>query len=427
MSNAAVEQARALLRAGRPGEAVTLLEKTAAGGGAPSVHTMLGYALYHGGRIADARRTLEDAVARFPFDAGLQEANARVRWLDGEGKHFADIFLAAVAARPTDVALRFKCADLLRLAEDHDGAERLLRDGIARDHANPSLAATLGVLLDETGRLDEALAINAELVRAFPNVPVLQMNCAHTLMRLGRAQEALAILTPLRRSVPDLQQAITYESMALKQLGDPRHDWLCNYERHVQAYDLEAPAGWSDIAAFNADLGAHLRGLMDAGDHPLDQSLRWGQQTSYNLTFAEDAIMRSYLAALERPILSYIASLGDDRAHPLEGRKAKGFALSGCWSVLLRPGGFHVNHTHPEGWISSSYYVSLPASMRGASGQEGWIKFGEPRWPVPGCDIERVVEPREGRLVLFPSYMWHGTVPFSSGERMTAPFDVVPR
>ena len=40
--------------------------------------------------------------------------------------------------------------------------------------------------------------------------------------------------------------------------------------------------------------------------------------------------------------------------------------------------------------------------------------------------IERVIQPKEGRLVLFPSYMWHGTIPFSSGERLTAPFDVVP-
>lgn len=427
MSNAAVEQARALLREGRPGEAVVLLEKVAAGGRTPSVLAMLGYALFHGGRLADARLTLADAVERFPFDASLQEANARMRWLDGEGKRFADTFLAAVAARPTDAALRFKCADLLRLAEDHEGAERLLRDGIARDPSNPSFAATLGVLLDENGRLDEALEVNAKLARAFPNVPVLQLNFAHTLMRLGRAREAMAVLTPLRKAMPDLQQAITYEAMALKQLGDPRHDWLCDYERHVQAYDLEPPEGWSDIASFNAALGAHLRGMLDAGDHPLDQSLRWGQQTSYNLVFAEASIIRTYLAALERPIRKYIASLGDDRAHPLEGRKAAGFALSGCWSVLLRPGGFHVNHTHPEGWISSSYYVSLPASMGGETGQEGWIKFGEPRWPTPGCGVERVVEPREGRLVLFPSYMWHGTIPFSSGERMTAPFDVVPR
>ena len=206
--------------------------------------------------------------------------------------------------------------------------------------------------------------MNAKLARAFPNVPVLQLNFAHTLMRLGRAREAMAVLAPLRKAIPDLQLAITYEAMALKQLEDPRHDWLCDYERHVQAYDLEPPEGWSDIASFNAALGAHLRGMLDAGDHPLDQSLRWGQQTSYNLVFAEAPIIRTYLTALERPITKYIASLGDDRAHPLEGRKAAGYSLSGCWSVLLRPGGFHVNHTHPEGWISSSYYVSLPQHGR---------------------------------------------------------------
>ncbi|MBI3439508.1 MAG: hypothetical protein HY054_12830, partial [Proteobacteria bacterium] len=40
--------------------------------------------------------------------------------------------------------------------------------------------------------------------------------------------------------------------------------------------------------------------------------------------------------------------------------------------------------------------------------------------------IEKVVQPQAGRLVLFPSYMWHGTIPFSEGERMTAPIDVVP-
>jgi hypothetical protein len=38
------------------------------------------------------------------------------------------------------------------------------------------------------------------------------------------------------------------------------------------------------------------------------------------------------------------------------------------------------------------------------------------------------VQPRVGTLVLFPSYMWHGTVPFRSTQaRTTIAFDVVPR
>jgi len=35
------------------------------------------------------------------------------------------------------------------------------------------------------------------------------------------------------------------------------------------------------------------------------------------------------------------------------------------------------------------------------------------------------IEPMPGRLALFPSFMFHGTKPFSEGERLTAAFDVV--
>ena len=38
----------------------------------------------------------------------------------------------------------------------------------------------------------------------------------------------------------------------------------------------------------------------------------------------------------------------------------------------------------------------------------------------------RMVQPLPGRLVLFPSYLWHGTVPFEGGERLTIAFDVRP-
>jgi hypothetical protein len=58
--------------------------------------------------------------------------------------------------------------------------------------------------------------------------------------------------------------------------------------------------------------------------------------------------------------------------------------------------------------------------------QSGWIKFGEPRMPVPGIGPDHLVQPKPGRLVLFPSYMWHGTTPIHSDEpRMTIAFDAV--
>ncbi|MFX8381746.1 putative 2OG-Fe(II) oxygenase [Acinetobacter baumannii] len=46
----------------------------------------------------------------------------------------------------------------------------------------------------------------------------------------------------------------------------------------------------------------------------------------------------------------------------------------------------------------------------------------------PTLEAEHYVKPERGMLVLFPSYMWHGTVPFEGDDRrMTIALDVVPK
>jgi hypothetical protein len=96
--------------------------------------------------------------------------------------------------------------------------------------------------------------------------------------------------------------------------------------------------------------------------------------------------------------------------------------------VLLKPNGFHVNHYHPLGWLSSAFYVEVPNGALDSADREGWIKFGEPPWlTVPPMPPEHYIRPQPGKLVLFPSYMWHGTVPFTTAEsRMSIAFDIVP-
>ena len=82
---------------------------------------------------------------------------------------------------------------------------------------------------------------------------------------------------------------------------------------------------------------------------------------------------------------------------------------------------------HPEGWLSSAYYVAVPPEVN-EPGRAGWIQFGAPRFPVPGAEAAHFgLQPQAGRLVLFPSYMWHGTVPISgAAPRMTVAFDALP-
>jgi hypothetical protein len=77
------------------------------------------------------------------------------------------------------------------------------------------------------------------------------------------------------------------------------------------------------------------------------------------------------------------------------------------------------------GWISSALYVALPEPHRLGAAPAGWLSFGTPP-PELGLDLPpyRQVEPRRGRLVLFPSTLWHCTLPFADGERLSIAFDI---
>ncbi|MGE0741385.1 MAG: tetratricopeptide repeat protein [Hyphomonadaceae bacterium] len=421
-------RAVALSRAGRNQEALAEIDALAARGvAAPALWLTRGVTLLNMTRAEEAEAAFADGVRRWPNDQSLQGALASVRWMRAPSPDFARDYEAAVAQQPEATGLRIACADLLRRAEVRDRAEGLLRDGLARTPTHPGLLISLGVMLDEAGRTAEGLPLLQKAVAQVPQASTYRANLACALLRLGRGDEALREILPARAAEPLNQEWICYETMALRQLEDPRYHELCDYERMVQPFDVPPPPGFANIEAFNQALRAALEPLHVLETHPLDQSLRHGSQTTRSLLTLKDDVVEAYIRALEEPIRAYIDAMGaPDPRHPLSGRKTGKHRLSGCWSVKLKPGGFHVNHLHPAGWISSAYYVSLPKVVENPTGQEGWIKFGEPRWPTPGCIVEKVVQPKEGRLVLFPSYMWHGTIPFSSGERLTAPFDVVP-
>ena len=145
----------------------------------------------------------------------------------------------------------------------------------------------------------------------------------------------------------------------------------------------------------------------------MGQSLRHGSQTQRSLIDYPDPEIQGFFRAIDAPIRAHIAAIGE----------TGGYAVNGAWSVRLNRQGHHLDHVHPEGWLSSAFYIRLPKGQ----GREGWIKFGEPGIPTsPKLKAEYWIEPEPGMLVLFPSGMWHGTAPFSGdGTRLTCAFDLV--
>ncbi|MDO9490257.1 MAG: putative 2OG-Fe(II) oxygenase, partial [Sphingomonadaceae bacterium] len=157
-------------------------------------------------------------------------------------------------------------------------------------------------------------------------------------------------------------------------------------------------------------------------------SLRGGTQTDGDRLGRSEPLMRQVRKALGDAIDLYVSRLPPyDAAHPTLKEPRNGARIVGGWSVRLTAQGFHVSHVHPRGWLSSAFYVSLPAGVGDAS-HDGWLSIGVPPAELKlGLPPLRLIRPQPGRLALFPSMMWHGTLPFDDGERLTLAFDVAPR
>jgi tetratricopeptide (TPR) repeat protein len=383
----------------------------------------LGRALQFAGRTSDAVTKVAAALERWPTDVALHVLLAELLWQGGAGAAATSTIEAAIEKHPGEMKLRLVAADLLRNSGRVDRALALLEPGLALAPESPAFMTSTGVLLDELDRTDEALHLLRSAVARARDPSQPKRNLIPALLRADSATEALALAEELGARSPDDQQLIAYRATALRLLGDPRYSHLCDYDRLVRSYQLRPPAEYPDIGSFNAAFARELKALHHASQRPLTQSLRGGTQTQRNLP-QSNPVVAKFFSMIDAPIRDYVARLRPGIAHPVDSRKKESYRISGSWSVRLQPEGFHLDHVHPQGWLSSAYYVELPESAAGS--REGWLKFGEPGIRLPGCPAERFVEPQCGLLVLFPSYFWHGTVPFSEGGRLTAAFDLVP-
>jgi tetratricopeptide (TPR) repeat protein len=423
-----LQRALLLEQEGQSFESLRELEALAADEpGTPQLLVHLSRALLFAGRAGEAITALEKGSERWPTDAQLHKALAHAYWQRGDGEQCTREIERAIARFPHELQLRLVAADVLRNAGFVRKAFDVLEPGLQFAPHAASLLTSIGVLLDLLDRPAEALPFLREATARAPQSGQMQRNLLTTLLRLSEHRESARLCDELLAASPDDQLLIAHRATAYRMAQDARYARLYDYDRLVRVYRLAPPADCASIAEFNARFAHRLGELHRANLHPLGQSLFGGTQTERNLP-ADDPLVAQFLAMIDAPIRDYISRLHrDDPEHPTDRRATSGYRIAGSWSVQLQPGGFHTNHVHPQGWISSAYYVELPAAVANDAARAGWLKFGEPATSAAACPANHFLKPEPGMLVLFPSYLWHGTVPFEQGgRRLTAAFDVVP-
>lgn len=351
-----------------------------------------------------------------------------IYWEQAE-ENFLNSYEYAIKQQPKNISLYVEKSKKHILAKQYDQADEVLTKALNIEPNNIQLKLQLGVLKRETRQFDESFSLLNSAFKANDNALDISEEYAKTLLAIEDTRTALNIINKLLDKNEFQQGWLALKTTALKQLKSEEYHYLVNYDRDLLNCFINVPKGYKNLYDFNRDLEIALKEYHYAKQHPLDQSLVGGSQTSEKLFDYQLPIVQTLRAALREQTLDHISQLPKDLNHPMLKRLKNDFIETDSWSVLLNSKGFHKNHHHPAGWYSGPYYIHIPDVVNDSEAKQGWIKFGQPGFEmVNTMKPDIFVKPEEGKLAQFPSFYWHGTNPFEDENfRMCVAYDIIPK
>lgn len=392
-------------------------------------HANWAAAALEAGRVEEAARLYRQALTDDPAHEESLTGLTRLHVEYGTGTDPFDHYAALTRIQGDRPESWVAFANALALHRRYGEAADVAGQGLKRHPLDRILRVAGAFSEGMAGDASEPLARLRRWYEADPEDEFLWSTISQVGLRAGDPEIAAETAQRLTARHPLDQTSWSLLSLAWRLLDDPREEWLCDYDRLIMTAQVTPADGSMSAAGYARAVANMLDPLHTTLEAPADQSLRQGTQTRGALFENPSKDIQRFREAVSNAAAGAVANLPRDRGHPFLSRVSTQFRFSGSWSVRLRAGGgHHVPHFHSQGWMSSAYYARLPE--RDASqvvDQEGWIEFGRPP-PIFNLDLppRRLIEPKEGMLVLFPSYMWHGTTPFGAGDRLTAAFDYLP-
>jgi tetratricopeptide (TPR) repeat protein len=379
-------------------------------------------ALADAGNVDAAIDMLDRRLSQNPDWLDGHKLRTNLATAAGHGTDAASCYAAACAAQPQNLALRLAWFHLMSLARQWDQAKAIIDEGERLIGERTAFTLARLYIASESG----AAANDTELFAGVTHLRDAGLDICQTRhwLRLGDPGQAEMIAA---RNIGGASAAAfwPYLSLAWRMGGNSKSEWLDNPANLIRSFDL--PFGDDQLQ----NLAGALRKLHSRKAHFPEQSVRGGTQTDGQLFLHHDPAIQDARAIVTDAVAAYIRDLPPhDPEHPMlglprAGQRGANIKFEGSWSVSLAAQGYHSCHTHVRGWISSALYIALPDADAMGVPPAGWLEFGTPP-PELGLNLTPYtrIEPKPGRLVLFPSHMWHGTVPFCDGERLSIAFDV---
>lgn len=410
------------------------------------------------GTVWQARREFDEAVTSYRRAVGLEprffEAHCNlgaVLQQQGQLEEALASYLKALALR-SDALLHFNIGTVLRMQGSLDEAAASYRNALALEPDYADAHNNLGEVLRDQGRMDEAIACyrNALAIDACHGQACYNMG--EFLCLAGRHEEAIAYFeTAQLWDARDRTLYCLYRSGKFEQFksrleqalsGPHTSPLLATLSTHYATnFGTPDPYGFCK-SPLDFVYHGHLDELSVA-DSPLLRDLMrdieqteiaerkqgrlyYGIQSAGNLLKRPEASFQRLAALVRDKLADYRVRYASEdcmliKAFPRE------FEFSSSWYVKMRKGGHLTSHIHEEGWISGVLYLALPPKN---DNHEGSIEFGTHGDDYPRRHTNfpsRIVDQRVGDIVLFPSSLFHRTIPYDSDEdRICIAFDLKP-
>ncbi|MGI9405217.1 MAG: tetratricopeptide repeat protein [Hyphomicrobiaceae bacterium] len=323
-----------------------------------------------------------------------------------------------------------KIGNLYMTGGDYTQAVPALRRAVQLEPRDMQSYLSLAYALAIVGEADEAEKICLSAINKAPKLVLARTNLAFAHLRNNKPELAKDVCEAALEIAPGHTALLAYYCVALNELGEREAAGrILSLDELVRTQDFDvAGDGGDPIATFNTKFVDLIKANPTLSYSENNRTLNAGQSTQI-FDGAAEPLTTVFLHMIETAIEDYKKALPKASEHPFLAVPPPDRYKIEVWANIMDASGFHDTHFHPTGWLSGVYYPQLPSVVSDDDpNHEGWIEFG--RAPaVTGSTDEppvRLVRPKEGLAVLFPSYMGHKTIPCNSDEkRVSVAFDVV--
>ena len=372
------------------------------------------------GKTDLAIKVFKKGILDFPQEGGLLGNLANIYTAAGELKKALEYLDRAIELTPTNPNLHSSQGYVFMQREQHDKACASFRKALDIEPGNSTFRYNVANIYRKMNKLKNAIAYFEGV-----DIGLSQSHLAECLYldgQYGKLSEKLVELNGRKVTDPLIGALTEHTRITLDQKGT---NAFCSRPlSHIYRANID----------LSGSTGKTLQAIKDfayskAQEYKTQTQqalLINGVQSPGNLLNSNQTFVEPLRKILKQSIAAYRKKFCHSQ-EPFLKYWPKDYELY-AWLVIMSNKGFLKAHIHKEGWLSGSLYLDLPKTNMY---NEGTISFGlhGANYPHMGKTFkEYPVQIEEGLVCMFPSSLFHKTVPFQSSEtRISLAFDVIPR